>query len=462
MFEAAVASTVNGLLDSDAFGPSSVVVTSVLQGSVIVRFSLLVPTQAALSLANAFFAVEASVVNGALLVALVNADPALFSDVNIAFNSTTGCGTCGSYPSPSSTPTAAQSCNAGFVLAGLATCSAAPFCPAGTADNGNGCIDNTGNVTPYHCPAGSTLVSTANNQLCYQAAIQACPVGFTLQADAGTCFVSCPPSFFRLGGLCNRAIICPAGTYFDQSQSNPRYFCRDIDECDAPSACNGKGTCANTYGSYSCVCQSGWGGATCSQYTGPSTSATTAKATTSTTPGAFTSEPPITSPSYQPTSDAAASSSNQTSIGIGVGVGAGGLLVVLVLLVVLARRRRARRESSVDLHGPSSMTTARPRPKINPDEIDLEAGGRGNTAATEDRPRVQTKFQQDGAFQKPPAKPANGRTLVLNQTYAAADAVGKPAPKVKVLRDARLDGESDDRVIKPVPKKQSVQAEMMF
>ena len=176
----------NTLLGTTLISPASVSVDSLQQGSVIVGFSIRVPASLVGASSNAFWAVQAMVVNGDLLNALVAADSALFGDVNIVFNATTGCGTCGSYPNTANSILAvAGACPVGLTLSGSfcivkcptvfellgGLCVRGIDCPAGTALNMSQplrslCQDMNECLIAKSCQNGGTCTNTYGSYSC--------------------------------------------------------------------------------------------------------------------------------------------------------------------------------------------------------------------------------------------------------------------------------------------------------
>ena len=259
-------------------------------------------------------AIQASVYTGALLQSLIAANPSHYSGVNVQLNSVSGCAACSTFPSLSSTFAPMPTCAAGATLINGNQCSSHAACPAGFTDNSFTCVDANGATSSYICPAGAALSATTQ-AVCIAPATELCPIGFAVAPGAAVCAIVCPSGFFKLQGSCTRAVTCPAGTTFDASQSNPRNFCQDINECLDPITCQNGGACSNAYGSYSCFCTPEFDGTNCTNIAGSSSSASTG--------------------------------GTKVGLALGAGLGAGiGLFIVAVIIVIVLRRRNSRAKSS--------------------------------------------------------------------------------------------------------------------
>ncbi|XP_026793954.3 nephronectin [Pangasianodon hypophthalmus] len=106
-------------------------------------------------------------------------------------------------------------------------------------------------------PCSHSCMNTPGSFRCY------CDPGYTLDADGKSCNRPEKPDCTRLHCQLgcqigsNGALICscPPGLQLALDKRT----CKDVDECKgAFSACSERQTCRNTFGSYACVCRSGY------------------------------------------------------------------------------------------------------------------------------------------------------------------------------------------------------------
>ncbi|XP_052803968.1 uncharacterized protein LOC128234050 isoform X2 [Mya arenaria] len=199
-------------------------------------------------------------------------------DINECNEATSGCdqiceNTAGSF---------ACSCFTGFILSGSACTAVTPpdACNATDCSGAVGCTTNADSNARCFCNAGYSLIAENNtctdtnecdNGPCSQTCsnsegsfICSCLTGYQLGADRVSC-TQCPyPTF---GENCESTCRCGRGA--NRCDSVRGCVCNsgwqgvncdaDIDECDTPNVCNDANKeCANTIGSYTCSCRSGY------------------------------------------------------------------------------------------------------------------------------------------------------------------------------------------------------------
>ena len=351
IFIAGFVATLNTALGTSIFSVSSVHIVSVRAGSVIVTFDLSVPLISTPSENTIFCAVQAIVYNGQLLNTILATNPNLYKDVNIAFNSTTGCSSC-ICNSPTSNVMPVSSCNAGYSVVNATTCVHAAPCPATAA-----CFVGQNQAFFYQCPDNETLsVNSASQAVCYAAANEQCSLGFTAVSTTSNgihsfvCQYVCPSKqYFTKAGVCVRAITCPSGMYLDPSQPLSS-LCQDVDECSLPQTCQNNGTCVNSLGSFTCTCKTsqGWLGANCTlnnlyctTHANPCQNGGTCKPGESSGQYVCACTSAYTgSTCTSKTNDASTGSSSSIPIIAGAAGGGAFLVVLLLILFITWRRRR--------------------------------------------------------------------------------------------------------------------------
>ncbi|KAI4893950.1 hypothetical protein NFI96_018673, partial [Prochilodus magdalenae] len=120
---------------------------------------------------------------------------------------------------------------------------------------GKQCNDDINECGLYHRPCSHSCMNIPGSFRCF------CDPGYTLDADRRSCIKKPDCSDLRCQMGCHIGMngelscLCPTGLQL----ALDNITCKDIDECEGPiSVCSERQACRNTFGSYVCVCRSGY------------------------------------------------------------------------------------------------------------------------------------------------------------------------------------------------------------